>query len=76
MTSDFDNSLCGDFIYEATYDGVSIHDTSLPPVSYDYNNRLFSVYSEDLNLIGLKTITVNGHYALHSSNTYQISFQI
>ena len=75
VTSDFDSSLCGDFTYTATFEGSSITNMSLPPVSYDSETRQFSVfYDDDINFIGLKTATVDGFYVLHSSNSFQISF--
>ena len=76
VTSDFDNALCGDFTYDVTFDGSPITDSSVPPIAYDPSNRQFSVYSEDLNLLGLKTITVTGYYVLHSSNVWAISFDL
>ena len=39
VTSDFDNTLCGEFTYEATFDDSSISDSTLPPISYDPSSR-------------------------------------
>ena len=45
-------------------------------MSYDPSSRLFSVYSEDLTLVGLRTITVEGYYVLHQANSFTVTFQI
>ena len=40
-------------------DGVPLTDSSLPPVSYDGSSLQFSVFSEDYDFDGTKTLTVN-----------------
>ena len=72
-TSLFDSALCGDITYEATFDGSIITESSLP-VAYDPVTRQFSVFSEDLNLVGLKDITVKGFFVDHVANEFTISF--
>ncbi len=44
-------------------------DSSLPPVAYDDQNLLFSVFSEDYDFDGTRTLTVNAfltNYAMHT----------
>jgi len=70
VTSDFDNTLCGEFTYAATFEASSLADVSLPPIAYDPEAREFSVFSDDINLVGLKSITVGGYYKLHPANAF------
>ena len=37
---------------------------------------MFSVFANDINLVGTKTITVTGYFVLHSSNTFTITFEL
>ena len=76
MLSLFDSALCGDFTYDATYESFPITDSTLPPLAYDPSNRMFSVFANDINLAGTKTITVTGYFVLHSSNTFTITFEL
>ena len=74
VTSSLDLSLCGNIVYVATYDASTLTSESSPPISY--NARQFSVFSEDISLVGLKTITVNGSYEDYSSNDFEIAVSI
>ena len=70
MTSALDLTNCGAFTYDATYEGLSLEGASLPPIAYDSSTREFSVFSEDISLVGLKTITVSGYYENFSTNFF------
>ena len=54
------HSLCGDITYTATFmnnniDGINpLADPIVDAVGYDASSRTFTVYSEDLTLIGAK----------------------
>ena len=53
-------SACGTLSYSATFDGSPI-DTNSAPMRYDSATRTFTVYSEDSQLLGSRTITVSAH---------------
>ena len=59
MTSSLDISVCGDLTYVADWEGDMIAaDWTLPGITYDSASREFAIFSEDISLVGLKTITV------------------
>ena len=60
MTSPTSHTLCGELTYEATFMDSSI-DESSDPMSYDEVTKTFTIYSEDMTLIGLQTFTLEAH---------------
>ena len=60
MTTPDSHTLCGEFTYEATFMDNPI-DLSTAPMSYDEVARTFTIYSEDMSLIGLQTFTLEAH---------------
>ena len=73
MTSSFDSALCGAHTYTATYEGSPITESS-SPVAYDPSTKEFTVFADDIGLVGPKTITISGFYEEHTSNSAEISF--
>ena len=53
-------------------DGAPLTDFSMPPVAYDGLDLEFSVFSEDYDFDGLKTLTVNGYLTDYVMHTHQI----
>ena len=53
------HTLCGSVTYAATFKGAVAGLTTLPPVAYDTSFNTFKIYSEDLGLIGMHTVTVS-----------------
>ena len=51
-------------------------DWTLPGITYDSASREFAIFSEDISLVGLKTITVQGYYENYSANFFEMTFQI
>ena len=51
-------------------DANPLSTSSLPPVAYDDQNQLFSVFSEDYDFDGLKTLTVNAHMTDYNMHTH------
>ena len=65
-----DNSLCGGLTYSADMDGSPLTDSTMPPVAYDNLNQLFSVFSEDYDFDGLRTLTVNAYMTDYDMHTH------
>ena len=63
-TSPIVHTLCGDFTYEATFQGAAINPTT-SPVTYDTATRSFSVYSEDFDLIDAHPFTIHAFLTDH-----------
>ena len=59
MTTPLSHLMCGEVDYEVFFEGQSI-DSASSPVSFDTSTRTFEIYSEDFNLVGLRTIEVKG----------------
>ena len=57
MTNMTSSSLCGAITYDAYFESTEI-DGASSPMDYDVAGRTFGIYSEDLNLIGPREITV------------------
>lgn len=58
------HSLCEDIVYVATIDlgsGIQKLTSSSRPLRYDNERRRFTIYSEDVTLIGTYNIIVNAH---------------
>ena len=52
------HNLCGQIAYEAYFDGNILNGITSLPMIYDSKTGEFQIYSEDLSMIGLKTITL------------------
>ena len=52
--------LCGTLDYSATFEGQALSEDT-EPMSYNSAMRQFSIYSEDENLVGQRTITLSAH---------------
>ena len=55
------HSLCGDVHYHVWFEGTLVTDSSRP-LKYDTFTRSFDFYSEDMNLVGIRTIEVQGYF--------------
>lgn len=60
QTVPIDHDFCGDFTYEATFMGDYVDAASLPMV-YDADLRRFTIYSEDMDLIGKHPYSIEAH---------------
>ena len=58
-TTPIAHTLCGSIHYTATFEGNVADETTAQKITYSSDNRTFSMYSEDLDLIGFRTVTVS-----------------
>ena len=49
------HTLCGPLKYQATFESAPI-DSSSVPMAYDSDSQTFAIYSEDLDLLGIRQI--------------------
>ena len=59
-TLPIDHTLCGGLTYEATLNNLAV-DSTTKPLTYESASRAFYYYSEDHDLIGPHTFTVQAH---------------
>ena len=62
-------------IHEAYLDGVQLGST-LNPVAYEASTRTFSVWSDQLNDVGLRTIEIKGYLELFPDNIETTVFRL
>ena len=53
------HTLCGMITYTATFEGAIVESKTFSPVTYDQSYRMFLIFSEDVFLIGTRTLTVS-----------------
>lgn len=61
ITSPVTHSLCGEVDYDVFFEGQQI-DTSSMPLSYDTTTRTFEMYSEQMALLGTRSIAIQGYF--------------
>ena len=52
--------MCGTLTYSATFNGAAI-DKITSPMKYDGETRTFTIYSDDMDLLGLKELTLSAY---------------
>ena len=57
-------------------DGIPLTDSSMPPVAYDNLNQLFSIFSEDYDFDGLRTLTVSAFMTEYDMHTHEIQIEL
>ena len=76
LQGSYDSTLCGGLTYGALLEGVPLTDSSMPPVAYDGLDREFSVFSNDYDFDGLKTLTVNAYMTDYSMHTHSMEIEL
>ena len=61
-TSPIPHNYCGDVHYQVWLDSELLSISSLP-MAYNTISRTFEIYSEDLDLVGEHSITIQAHFA-------------
>ena len=68
-TSPVTHTLCGAVDYTATFDGTTIDAGTVPPAGYDSATRTLSVFYDQLDLVGLRSVAITGFLADHPTTT-------
>ena len=69
--------MCGSLSYEADIDGVSIlNSDTVPPIAYDALIQEFKVFSEDLNFLGSKSLSIKSFLTEFAMITHEVSFTL
>ena len=67
------HELCGtEIIYTATSNGKDITNQAINPISYDPVQRSFSLFTDNIDDIGIKTIIIRGELANYPEINNQI----
>ena len=70
------NQICGDLKYYANFEGALIDSTTIPDVAYNKETSSFFVYSEDMDLVGLRAVNLVVNFADNPNIGEQLSFEI
>ena len=69
VTTPITHTLCGGLTYTATFESTTIDTTTKPPMAYDTATRTFTIYSEDFDLLGMRSIAVEAYLTGYAITT-------